>query len=82
MRDSESQGSTPDTDESRGRTRCLLEFDVGVSPVSGIVVAPSGDVERFTGWLDLMVLLQATTDAARATTRRDTALGNSDTQDQ
>jgi hypothetical protein len=44
--------------DQRRPTRITIEFDAE-DPVSGRILAASGNSDSFAGWLDLLTLLQA-----------------------
>lgn len=48
----------PEPHAVHGSTSITIEFDA-TEPVSGRVVAASGDSSAFAGWLDLLTLLQS-----------------------
>jgi hypothetical protein len=50
---------------SRSTIRLLVELDLGVEPIAGIVQRPpNGDPVRFVGWLQLTQTLEALRNSA------------------
>lgn len=48
--------------------KCVLEFEPADGTVHGTAVTPSGDAQPFSGWLELLRILETAVagDAARA----------------